>query len=256
MRRHLALCACRADVFVRLPPQLVVMLGDGDGAQPPAPARSAGALACGGNIHGSVGRAHQVHLARLEELAFGPVQFDGYVGAAVQVAVCLAGMADDEAGGVLAAGRHGKAHALAAVLDGCGLADQDVTGRCRLARHDVAHCRHAFSLSHWCSSGTVLAENTGRHAVSWSTGWAPYSTAMPADPAFWAISRSCVVSPIITVRFRSWPSSRVSSCNMAGCGLEKVSSAQRVASKVLSSFAAFSARFRPTRLLPVATARK
>jgi hypothetical protein len=43
---------------------------------------------------------------------------------------------------------------------------------------------------------------------------------------------------------------------MAGCGLEKVSSAQRVASNSDSSPAAFSARFSPTRLLPVATARK
>ena len=40
------------------------------------------------------------------------------------------------------------------------------------------------------------------------------------------------LSPIMTVRRMSWPSSRVNSCNMAGWGLENVSSAQRVACRV------------------------
>ena len=51
----------------------------------------------------------------------------------------------------------------------------------------------------------------------------------------------------------SCPSSLVNSCNIAGWGLENVSSAQRVASKVDSRLQAFNARFRPTLLLPVAT---
>lgn len=60
----------------------------------------------------------------------------------------------------------------------------------------------------------------------------------------------------MTTASASCPSSCMSSCNIAGWGLLKVSSAVRVASNSGPSPVAAKARFSPTRLLPVATARR
>ena len=77
---------------------------------------------------------------------------------------------------------------------------------------------------------------------------------MQAVPALRAICRSCVVSPIISVRAGSTPSSDISSRSISGSGLEAVSSAVRVLSNTPLSAAVASASSRPRRLLPVATA--
>ena len=63
-----------------------------------------------------------------------------------------------------------------------------------------------------------------------------------------------MVSPIISVRSGSVPNSRISSCSICGCGLERVSSAVRVASKLPARPLMRKASFRPWRFLPVATA--
>src|SRR5450830_954603 len=90
--------------LVRLPEHLAVGLEHGDGAQAPALAGAARALPRLGRVDGAVGLAHDVALARLEKLAVRPVQFDGHVGAAVQVAVHPALVAHHEAGGRFAIG--------------------------------------------------------------------------------------------------------------------------------------------------------
>ena len=74
-----------------------------------------------------------------------------------------------------------------------------------------------------------------------------------AAPALAASCRSCVVSPIISVRSGSTPNSRISSSSICGFGLEAVSSAVRVASNRPCSCTVCSASSSPRRDLPVAT---
>jgi hypothetical protein len=69
-----------------------------------------------------------------------------------------------------------------------------------------------------------------------------------------AICRSCEVSPIISERSGAVASACISSRSIAGCGFGVDSSAQRDAAKYARSPVASSARSRPLRLLPVATA--
>jgi hypothetical protein len=78
-------------------------------------------------------------------------------------------------------------------------------------------------------------------------------TPIDAVPAERAIAKSCVVSPIMTVRCSDMASAPVISCSIAGCGFGCVSSAHRDAAKNMPRPVA-AERSRPRRLLPVATA--
>src|SRR5476649_836414 len=184
-----------------------------------------------------------VFFVRYDGKPFGHLH--GHVGAAVEIAKGFAVVSDEKHGG------------LATFVDGFmtnAVATVDQILRCANSDRLKWRSCHAFSRSQSPSDVTFSATNSGSSACSDFAGCAPYVTPTAAAPAFFAICRSCVVSPIITVRLTSCPSSRVSSCSMAGCGLEKVSSAHRVPSKRLVRRDWSSARFRPTRLLPVATA--
>src|SRR4051794_164086 len=88
----------RLDELIGTPVNLVVFFMYRDWPQAPAFARTAGALAAFWNIQRAMRRTHQVQAARLEKFAFGPVEFNRHVGAAVQVAVNLAVIPHDETG--------------------------------------------------------------------------------------------------------------------------------------------------------------
>ena len=71
----------------------------------------------------------------------------------------------------------------------------------------------------------------GQKRAKAAGSWAPKLTPTQATPALAASCRSCVVSPIMRVRSGSTPNSRISSCSICGCGLERVSSAVRAGVK-------------------------
>src|SRR5215472_14812277 len=56
----------------------------------------------------------------------------------------------------------------------------------------------AFTVSHWRSSGTPVMQAFGAWQRNAASGCAPYVTASASTPAFFAICKSCEVSPTIS----------------------------------------------------------
>src|SRR6476660_1924501 len=104
---------------------------------------------------------------------------------------------------------HREAHAFATFDDVRGFADQ------------------ANASTHCASSAKEETQASGVCSTRSSRGWAPYATATASTSALRAINRSCVVSPIISVRVRSTPIVSIRYSSMSGCGFGSPSSAQR-----------------------------
>src|SRR5499426_1999230 len=216
---------------------LAADLCDWDRDQSPAAARSAKAAPRSWVVQRTVSRAYQNQPLTIEEPAGLPVELDPHVRAPVDVRVNAALVPDRER--LLEDPRPAQfeAHPIAAVDE-------------RRAR---AH-HYAFAASHRASSSVEPTSASGASAASRDGSWAPYPTATAATPALVAISRSCEVSPIITVRSGAAATSSSNSRSMSGAGFGAHWSAQRVASNRSFTPVLARARARPARLLPVAIA--
>src|SRR5581483_681629 len=188
-------------IAVFLHKNLAVSLIDRDPDQPPlAGAAEAGARL--GRVGRAVRRAYQNQPAGIEELPGLPVELHGQVRTSVQVGVHRAVVSDRERGLEASVDSDFEAHAVAGV---------DEIG---------ARANHPFAFSHARSSFVSATQLSGRCSTSRSRGCAPWHTATAATPAFAAIWRSWMVSPIMSVRSAGTSSSSISSRSMSGAGLD------------------------------------